>query len=155
MSAAQLVGHDVFSFLRPEQIATISNASNVATYKAGETVYVQGTKAQFLHVVLEGEVALRLPGKGSVSVLIDQLGPGAMFGTSLGFAQDRYKLTAQCLSDCRILKIETAVLRRLMDEDLRMGYAIQKRISELYFNRYVETMQKLQAIVMTIPLQAA
>jgi CRP-like cAMP-binding protein len=155
MSTVQLVGHDVFSFLRPEQIATISNASKVATYRAGETVYVQGSKAQFLHVVLAGEVALRLPGKGAVSILIDQLGPGAMFGTSLGSAQDRYQLTAQCLSDCRILKIETAVLRRLMDEDLLMGYAIQQRISELYFNRYIETMQKLQAIVMTIPLQAA
>jgi hypothetical protein len=34
-----------------------------------------------------------------------------------------------------------------------MGYAIQSKISEIYFRRYVEAMNKLQAIIMNIPLQ--
>ena len=41
-----------------------------------------------------------------------------------------------------------------MDEDLMMGYALQTRISEIYFNRYIETMKKLQAIVMNIPIES-
>jgi hypothetical protein len=32
---------------------------------------------------------------------------------------------------------------------------MQARISEIYFNRYNETMKKLQAIVMNIPLEAS
>ena len=39
-----------------------------------------------------------------------------------------------------------------MDKDLMMGYALQMRISKVYFERYIETMQKLQAIVMNIPI---
>ena len=40
-----------------------------------------------------------------------------------------------------------------MDEELQMGYAIQSQISKIYFNRYIETMRKLQAIVLNIPIE--
>ena len=42
-----------------------------------------------------------------------------------------------------------------MDDDPLMGYAIQTLISRVYFKRYIDTMQKLQAIVHSIPLEAA
>ena len=154
MASEHLLTKDVFGFLRPEQINKISEASVIAKFAAGETIYTKGAKASHLYVVIEGEVALRLPGKGPVSVLIDQLGPGAMFGSSVSFDSAAYMLMAQSLTDGKVLRIETAVLRRLMDEDTRMGYAMQSRISEIYFRRYVDTMQKLQAIVMNLPLEA-
>ena len=40
-----------------------------------------------------------------------------------------------------------------MDEDLLMGYTIQTQISRIYFNRYIQTMKKLQSIVMNLPLE--
>ena len=40
-----------------------------------------------------------------------------------------------------------------MDADLRMGYAMQRRISHIYFKRYLDTMQKLQTVVMSLPVE--
>ena len=45
------------------------------------------------------------------------------------------------------------MMKRLMEEDLVMGYAIQTRISRVYFQRYIDAMRMLQGIVQTIPLQ--
>ncbi len=59
-----------------------------------------------------------------------------------------YSLTAQCSQASEILKTKSAVLKDLMDKDLIMGYALQARISMVYFERHIETMQKLQGIVM-------
>ena len=67
---------------------------------------------------------------------------------------DTYTLTAQCTEDSRLLKIKASTLKRLMDDDLIMGYAIQTIISRVYFKRYIDTMRKLQAIVRSIPLEA-
>ena len=153
MANEQLGVQDVFRFLRPDQVNAISKASVTASYKAGEVVYTKEAKAKYIFIVLGGQVALRFPSGGGVILLIDQLGPGAMFGSSSSFDLDTYMLTAQCLFDCRILRIETAALRRLMDEDPRMGYVIQMRISEIFFKRYVDAMQKLQAIVTKLPLE--
>ena len=78
-----------------------------------------------------------------------------MFGSCVSAAMGSYALTAQCTEDSELLKIGAVSLKNLLDEDPRMGYAIQAKISEIYFNRYIETMKKLQSIVMNIPLEPA
>jgi CRP-like cAMP-binding protein len=149
-----MLAQDVFSYLRPEQINAIHNASEVVEQRAGDVVYSQGEPGKYLYVLLDGQVTLRLPGKKGLSILIETVGRGAMFGAGASLEPRPYTLTAQCLADSKVLRIETALLRRLMDEDCRMGYALQKRVSDVYFKRYIETMQKLQAIVTSIPLEA-
>jgi DNA invertase Pin-like site-specific DNA recombinase len=51
------------------------------------------------------------------------------------------------------LGIGYATLKRLLDDDARLGYAVQSRISQIYFDRYIEAVKKLQAIISTIPLE--
>jgi len=149
----RLIAQDVFAFLTPKQVDAISNAATAIALHAGEAVYRQGGRAESIYVVLEGQVELYLPGKHGVTIPIETVGKGDFFGSSATFEPGSYMVTAQCATDCKLLKIETTVLQRLMDQDCRMGYALQRRISTIYFKRYVETMQKLQAIVMTIPLE--
>ena len=147
--------NEVFQFLRPDQVRAISDVATVVDFKAGETIYEKGAKADHFYVVLDGQVSLRLPGQSGVSVQIDELTEGAVFGSCVCFQLVDYSLNAQCTRDSKILKIESPTLKELMDEDLVMGYTIQTQISRIYFNRYVHTMKKLQSIVMNLPLETA
>ena len=61
MSATQLKSHDVFQYLRPEQVDAISSAAEEIAPKAGTFVFLQGEPAEDFYVVLEGQVRLRLP----------------------------------------------------------------------------------------------
>ena len=154
MTVETLTREGVFEFLRPDQVDTISNAAEVIKLEADEYVYYEGEVADSLFVLLSGQVALRLPGRAGVSILVDQLStPGTMFGSSLSFRIGSYVLSAQCIKDTELLRIRTSALKRLLDDDPRMGYAIQSKISEIYFKRYLDAMRKLQAIVMNIPLE--
>jgi CRP-like cAMP-binding protein len=150
----RLTAKEVFEFLRSDQVNAISEASDEISFVAGETVYERGAAATHLFTILKGEVALLLPGKDDVSIVIDQLSKGTMFGSCVCFHMDTYMLTAQCTQDSELLKIRSSALKTLMDNDLMMGYSLQTRISAIYFNRYLETMKKLQAIVMNIPVEA-
>ena len=69
--AEQLTSQEVFGFLRPKQVHAISENSERIRLESGDTVYEQGTKADHFFTVLEGKVALHLPGKGGVNVLIE------------------------------------------------------------------------------------
>lgn len=149
---ARLTTRDMFKFLSAKQLDTISEQSNMVRYEAGEIVYEMGDPADHLFTVITGQVSLRLPGKGGISVLIDQLSRGGTFGSCVSFDLGTYALTAQCTEDSQLLMVRTSVLKSLMDDDLVMGYAIQGRISRIYFNRYLATMKKLQSIVMNIPI---
>lgn len=148
-----LQAQEVFSYLRSDQVNAISNAADVIQLQAGDTVYYRGARAEQMYVVLKGEVSLRLPGKRGLTIPIDAARPGDIFGSCVCFDMDRYTTTAQCTQDSQLLRIDAMILRDLMDDDLPMGYAIQRKISNVYFKRYLETMQKLQGIVMNIPLE--
>ncbi len=154
MPTQQLAGHEIFQMLRPDQVDTISSAAEEVFFDTGETVFRQGERADHFFVVLEGQVALRLGPPGGVSVLIDEATAGATFGSCVCLQIDTYTLSAQCTAATRLLKIEAATLKRLMDDDLVMGYAVQTMISRIYFKRYVDTMRKLQAMISSIPLEA-
>jgi CRP-like cAMP-binding protein len=152
--AERLTALGAFEILRPEQVHILSDSAEKVRFDAGDTVYSKGGKADHFYVILEGQVSLRLPGKGGVSIVIDQLAKGALFGSCVCMSRDSYALTAQCTEYSELLKIESKVLKALMDEDPLMGYGIQSWISGIYFTRYIETMKKLQAIVMNIPMES-
>jgi len=153
MAVKGLERKEIFKYLRPDQVHVLSKDAELVEHKAGEVIYHRGAKANYFYIVLEGLVTLRLPGKEGMSILIDQLAEGSMFGSCVSFAIDAYVLTAQCAVDTELLRIRASVLKELLDEELQMGYAIQSQISKIYFQRYIETMKKLQAIVMNVPLE--
>ena len=152
--AEQLTSQEVFGFLRAKQVQALSENSERIHLAAGDTIYEQGAGADHFFTVLEGGVALHLPGKSGVHVLIERLTKGAMFGSCDCFRRSSYALTARCTTDSVLLKIRSGVLKKLMEKDPKLGYALQARLSQIYFNRYVDTMQKLQAIVMNIPIES-
>jgi CRP-like cAMP-binding protein len=144
MPTTQLKSHDVFQHMRPEQVDAISSAAEEITPRTGTSVFLQGEPAEDFYVVLEGQVTLRLPRPDGGSTLIDEVTEGAIFGSCVCFQIDTYMLNAQCTQDSRLLKIKARTLKKLMDDDLVMGYAIQTLISRVYFLRYVETMGQLR-----------
>ena len=154
MQTEQLASHEIFQMLRPEQVNVISSAAEEIHLRSGDTVFRRGEPADYFFAVLDGQVALRLEQAGGVSVLIDEATAGAIFGSCVCLQIDTYTLSAHCTADTRLLKIRAATLKKLMDEDLVMGYAVQTMISRAYFKRYVDTMRKLQAIIRSIPLEA-
>ncbi len=151
MPAEKLTKQEIFRHLRPDQLDRLSSSARVLKLPAGRMIYSQGSKADNFHIVLKGQVALRIPGQHDLNLIIDELFEGDLFGGCISTALDTYSLDAQCVDDSEILVLESAALKRLMDEDPRTGYVIQSRISEIYFKRYIATMEKLQAIVMGVP----
>lgn len=145
---------EVFGFLAADQVKAIGESGERLNFKAGEVVYERGDQARDFYVVLSGDVTLRLPGRGGVSVIIDQLHRGSIFGGALSSTRPSYALTAQCTENTRLLRIGSDVLTRLMERDPAMGYRLQACISRSYFKRYIDTLNKLHGIVMNLPVEA-
>jgi CRP-like cAMP-binding protein len=152
VSKSTVTANEVFSFLTPDEIKTISDSAATGEYKAGQIIYHKGLRADRVYVLVEGQVVLRVPSKQGVDIMVDQLGPGSMFGASAIMGRD-YTVTAQCFTNCKILNIDIAAWQRIMNDNLPMAFAIEKHIAELYYQRYIDAMQKLEAIVKAMPLQ--
>jgi CRP-like cAMP-binding protein len=144
----------LFEQLSGEQLDALSTIAEEAWYDAGYMVYRQGTRADYMYIVLEGSVELSLQRKNGLGIYIDSLGEDDLFGSCLCLDFGEYSLSARCTRETRMLKISTRELKRLMDADPPLGYLIQRAISRAYFQRYLDTVIKLQNIVGAIVLKA-
>ena len=155
MAVEKLEKHELFGLLNPKEMERLSNASGVAKLKAGDKVYSEGIPASHLFVLLKGRVELRRLTSEGPSFLVEDLIEGALFGVSALVGTDRFLLNAECVEDSEVLKIEGKVLRQILDENPVVGYATQRRISQIFFKRYVDTMERLRTVVQAIPLGRA
>ena len=153
MIIEKLQSHELFALLTPKEVETLSGTSSVVKLKKGERVYSEGVPASHLFVLLKGRVELRRPTKGGLSLLVEDISEGGVFGVSSLAAGERYLLNAECVEDSDALKVESRALRSILDKNPVAGYATERRISQIFFKRYVYAMERLQAVVQAVPLE--
>jgi CRP-like cAMP-binding protein len=155
MAMEKLEKHELFRLLSPKDMGRLSNASGLVKLKEGDKVCSEGIPASHLFILIKGRVELRRATRGGPSFLVDDLIEGSIFGVSALTGTDRYLLNAECVEDSEVLKIEGKVLRQILDENPVVGYATQRRISQIFFKRYVDAMERLETVVRAIPLGRA
>ena len=153
MVGEMLQQHELFGLLTPKEVETLSNVSGVIKLGKGEIVYGEGIPASHLFVLLKGRVELRRPAKGGVSFLVDEVAEGGVFGVSSLTGGERYLLNAKCVEDSEVLKVESQVLRGILDDNPAIGYALQRRISEIFFKRYVDAMERLRSTLLAVLME--
>jgi CRP-like cAMP-binding protein len=154
MTIEKLEKHELFGLLSPNEINRLSVASGVARLKEGDRIYSEGVPASHLFILIKGRVELKRPTKGGPNLLVDDLIAGSIFGVSSLMGADRYLLNAECVEDSEVLKIEGIVLRQILDENPVVGYAMQRKVSQIFFNRYLNAMERLHTVVQAITIRS-
>jgi CRP-like cAMP-binding protein len=146
MEHAGLSGHSLFQMLQPKQVERISNATQELTFEPGEVVYHAGEAATYFYVVREGKVTLHSV-VGGVTLHVDDVLPGEIFGTCLCLSRSTYALEARCEERSKLMRIPAEALKRTLNDDPVLGYALQAYISGIYFRRYTDALARLQSVV--------
>jgi CRP-like cAMP-binding protein len=146
MTTATLKATKVFSYLRPEEIDFLSSYATTEHYKAGAIVYRKGQPAARAYVLLEGDAVLRAPTPAGHGIVIEQVGPGTMIGASV-LLGETYMVTAQCVTDCKIMTLGKTALERIMQANPQMGLVIEKYLAEHYYQRSLDLMHMLEGLI--------
>jgi CRP-like cAMP-binding protein len=152
MSTTTLKSNHIFSYLKPEEIDFLSNYATTEEYKPGAIVYRKGQPASRAYVLLEGEVLLRVPSQTGQDLIVEQASSGTMIGASV-LLGETYMVTAQCLTDCKIMSIGKTPLERIVEANPQMGLVIEKYLAEMYYQRSIDLMHKLEALIREVPTE--
>lgn len=148
-----LKGHELFHHLRVEAVDSISSFSERRIFQRDEFIFKYEEKADKICLLLEGSVHLRLPARPEeFSIVVAKPEKGDFFGLSPLLGSDRYTLEARCLEKAEVLLIDAKKFRNLLETDLSMGFFIISEVARIYFDRYIQLLNKLQNIVHQIPL---
>jgi CRP-like cAMP-binding protein len=98
--------------------------ANMRTYDRGETLFLQGDRAQVVHVVLDGWVKLyRIAPNGNEAV-VNVITRGNSFGEAVAFRNQTYPVSAEAVTDCKALMISTSNLVALIKEQPELALAV-------------------------------
>ena len=105
-------------------LAGITRGKTVIEYGASRNVFRQGRPADSLFYLRRGKVKLSVTSSGGKEAIVAILNTGEFFGEGCLAGQQLRMATATAVTDCTLLRIERALMTRLLHE--------RHEISELF-----------------------
>lgn len=136
---------DLFKGLSEALLAEIAALSEEVSVKQGEFIFREGEKADKLHFLLNGSVALRVKLTSrpeSVTVSFVSM-PYQSFGWSGIVAPNHYTSSAECDEDSNLLIIPAVPFMKLLEANPESGFKVMQRIAETIADRLRNSRQAL------------
>jgi CRP-like cAMP-binding protein len=131
-----------FEGLSQAQIDSIAEISNSVCYSPGYVLFRQGETGKYLYLLVEGDVEVRYQTAESGEHKVDTVSCEDLVGCAALVPPYQYTATQECLSEVEVLEIETEALRRLIEEDPKIGITMQQYIIQKLNDRIVNLRQK-------------
>jgi CRP/FNR family cyclic AMP-dependent transcriptional regulator len=126
--------HPFLEGLAPEHVRVLVGCARNVRYHAGDFISREGDVEPHLLLLREGTLALETRAPGGEPICIETLQPGDVLGVS--------QLTPRAAHfDCRArdavlaVELDRDCLKRKMDADPALGYAISSRLLERTYQR--------------------
>ena len=134
---------DLFKGMEDDRIEVIRTCCEEAEFKRGERIFRGGEDADFLYVVMEGQIELHEEGANETPI-VSTLSEGHAFGWSALVSPYKYHLSAHCAGrTCKVLKMEQKRLTKLIEADAGIGYPVMTKILALIGRRFDELEEKV------------
>ena len=127
---------DIFWGLNPSILRAIMAAGTRHAFASGAFVYHRDDSADFLYILMQGEVRLRLGDQGREVFAMADL--GEVFGWSSLIGRERHTLSAFCSRPSTILKMDQRRLRTLIEEDPDTSTIFYRQLSRALGNRLLQ-----------------
>jgi len=145
ISTQTLSQFNLFNGLPEPLLKEIAAISTEVKAKQGEIVFREGEKADKLHFLLNGSVALRVKLTSrpeSVTVSFVSM-PYQSFGWSGIVAPFHYTSRAECYEDSTLLIIPSEPFMKLLEAHPEAGFQVMKRVTEIIADRLRNSRQAL------------
>jgi CRP-like cAMP-binding protein len=133
-----------FQRLSPEHFERLAGLAQIRDVAAGEVLFREGGREDFVYIVLAGRVALDIfvPGRGRVRILTVE--PMEVVGWSSVTPVVRQRLaTATAVLPSRLAGFDGGQLRALCEDDHDFGYQLMHRMSNIIAGRLMTTRLQL------------
>ena len=98
-------------------LAALTHGKTVTDYESNASIFMQGASADSLLFILSGKVKLAVSSQEGKEAIVATLGPGEFFGEGCLAGQLMRMATATAVGDCRLARVDKAVMARRLHEE--------------------------------------
>ncbi len=133
--------------LDDRELAEVAKVATVEKRGAGSRVITEGTEAAALYLLREGKVEVRMTSRDGHEVVIDELGPGELFGWSAVLDHKTFRAAIWTVEDSTLIVMDGEQLRRLFEANNHIGYRVVRMIADIVARR----MERMRARLVDQP----
>ena len=133
-----------FKELQPRHVRKLASITTLRQVKAGEVLFREGDKEDYVYIVIDGRVALDLfvPHRGKVRFYTAE--QWEIFGWSGVTPTVRQRTAgATAVVDSRVARTSAEDIRQACDEDHDLGYEVMRRLANVVAARLLVTRLQL------------
>jgi CRP-like cAMP-binding protein len=132
---------ELFQQIPSHIIDEIAQFATEESYSVEQVLFREGDFADYLYILEDGQIAVTLPGKETITFPVDDT--GSVFGWSALVEPRRYTATAECTMESKVIKIDGERLLRLFERHPNEGLMIMRRLAGVIGTRLVQSYRRM------------
>lgn len=137
----------IFQDLSPAQRERLGLIFLPCDYCSGEALFEQGSMAEYLYLVVSGEVIVRYKPEDGEAINVSRIRPGGLVGWSAALGSPAYTSGAVCTGDTQLLRVSSMDLRQLCVADPCLGLIVLERLSGAVAERLQNTREQVMVLL--------
>lgn len=118
-----------FRDFRPDQRDLLRPLFTSCTNEAGDLVFEQDQPAEYLYLVLDGEVTVYFKPDDGPPLIVARVRPEGAVGWSAALGSSRYTSSAVCATPCQMLRVRGVDLRAFCEQHPETGTLVLERLA--------------------------
>jgi len=139
----------LFEGLNPAQKDLLMQLFTPCEFLADTMIFAQGDPADYLYVVVEGEVIVSFKPDDGPPITVTRVQPGGVVGWSAALGSRAYTSAGICTTDVQMLRVRGTDLRNLCEKHPDTGLLILDRLANIIAERLRNTHDQVVALLET------
>lgn len=137
----------LFQDFTPEQVALLEPLFTPISIEIGTVIFEQGDPAEYLYLVVEGEVIVRFKPDDGPPLVVGRVRPEGVVGWSAALGRTTYTSAAICATPCRMLRVPGVDLRGLCEDHPQVGALLLERLASKITERMHTSQESVVAML--------
>ena len=129
----------IFQGLSEPQLELLRPLFTVHQEKADRVLFEQGEAAEYLYIVVEGEMNIRYKPEDGPAIIVARVRPNGVIGWSAALGSLIYTSAVVCATDCILLRVRGQDLRSLYEQHPDTGKIFLDRLALAVSERMTNT----------------
>jgi CRP-like cAMP-binding protein len=144
VSATVLKQYPFFKGFSEAELNKFEELTSDQSFKAGFQIWKKGDESKSLCLLEEGKVVLAMESylgenRPPIHVTVDIISKGDVMGWSAVVEPHMYTLGAKCISDTKVIVLDAAKLRKIINADKDLGFKFMNAIDNVIPTRLAHT----------------
>jgi CRP-like cAMP-binding protein len=118
----------ILKSLTDDMLEKLIPIANTSSFNKGEIIFKEGDLADKFYILKRGKVLLEKRISDKITVSVDSIKPGYLFGWSAILDEGSYTTDAVCAEECEAFNFSRENILDLIDKDHSLGYKLTKQI---------------------------